>query len=116
MTGLSTVLVLTGTLAALLYHRVRLLFSTLIFAAALTAVTVLHGISVMLILCWLVFIAAAGFLNYLPWRRKYFSDRLLTVFKNEMPSMSSTEKKPLLRAPSPGKAIYSAAIQTGINY
>src|SRR3990167_8768486 len=91
MTGLSTVLILMATLAVLLYHRMRLILSTLIFAAVLVTVTILHGVTIGLILCWLVFIPVAGFLNFIPWRRKYFSNRVLTVFQNEMPGMSKTE-------------------------
>lgn len=93
MTALTATLLFILTFAALSYHRVRLLFSTITLFAVLVVLTRIAGMSVGLTLCWLVFLPVAAFLNYSPWRRQYASNHLYRFFKNEMPVMSRTERE-----------------------
>lgn len=93
MTALNTLLVfilLTGILA---YHRASLLIWTAALGVLLVALTVSSGISVGLVLCWLLYLAVFVPLNYLPWRRRYLTERILTLFRKEMPAMSVTERE-----------------------
>lgn len=93
MSGLSVFLVLLLSAGALAYHRAKLLIWTIAFAVLLIVVTRINGISAGLICCWLIYFALAIPLNYLPWRRRYISSRILKVFRNDMPVMSRTERE-----------------------
>ncbi len=93
MTGLSIFSILILTLVVLAYHRIKLIISTAVFAAVLIVLTRLNGVSVELVFSWLLFLAFAIPFNYLPWRRRYISNRILAMFKREMPPMSTTERE-----------------------
>ena len=92
MTGISAFLIVAVTLGILAYHRIRLIIATAILVVVLVVVTRLHDISAGLIITWLLFLAIAIPLNYLPWRRRFISKRVLAFFLKEMPPMSDTER------------------------
>ncbi len=93
MTALTATLIFIAAIAALLYHRVRLLISTIVLTVTLVLLTFLSGMSVGIVLCWLLFLPAVIILNYLPWRKRYASNLLYAVFQKEMPTMSRTERE-----------------------
>lgn len=93
MTGLGFMLIATIAAGLLAYHRAKLWIWTVALAAVLIATSVITGFSVGLLLGWLIFLAIFIPLNYLPWRKRYLSARILKIFRNEMPVMSRTERE-----------------------
>jgi len=78
------------------YFRCSLNTWTAVTTVALIAATVAtgtHWFSAMGL--WLVFLAVAIPLNYLPWRRTYFSAPLMKVLRRVVPSLSETEQTAL---------------------
>src|SRR3990167_7816133 len=93
MTGLSALLVFLFSTGLLAYHRASLLIWTVAIAVLLIVCTSIGGASAGLIFCWLLFLAITIPLNYLPWRRRFLTSRILTVFRQKMPTMSTTERE-----------------------
>src|SRR3990167_8029553 len=93
MTGIGSFFVVVFAIGLLAYHRASLLIWTASLAVLLVLGTRLQGISLGMIVCWLLFIAIFIPLNYFPWRRRLFSTRALKMFRREMPAMSRTERE-----------------------
>ena len=87
---------LTLVFASLLYFRASLIVSTAAMAAALLALNQLFDVHAFLqTLSWLAFAAVAVVLNLKDLRRRLISDKVLSIFRRIMPSMSQTEKEAL---------------------
>jgi len=96
MSLLISLLVLAALLWALFYFRTPLLASCITVAVALVLWNQLaHPSVVALSFAWIVFITIAVVLNVTPLRRSLISNRLLSVFRNIIPSMSQTEREAL---------------------
>lgn len=81
---------------SLLYFRVSLLLSSGAIAIALLAWGKITSPSIFITApIWLLFIGSAVALNITTLRRKWFSDRILHLFRQVMPSMSQTERDAL---------------------
>lgn len=93
VTGMFVCLIFLTTIAILLYRRIALMLSSAILAAVLVILSFTAGFSIGLLICWILFLAFALPLNYLPWRRKYISGHVLKIFQKEMPTMSRTERE-----------------------
>jgi len=90
---LATFLVAVGAVA---YQRLPLIVSTALLTAVLVAWTMLgEPAAVALLFVWAVFIAFAVILQIPSLRRMLISDRVLSVFRKIMPSMSQTESDAL---------------------
>lgn len=92
MTGYS-LLALLLVIIMLAYHRMRLIVWTVVLGVVLTVISYIDGLSIGLLLGWLLFFGVFIPLNYFPWRRKLITSRILAVFQKEMPVMSRTEKE-----------------------
>ncbi len=85
-----------ATLWLVLYLRLSLIISTVILAGILVAVGVWSDISGLTqSIHWLVFLLIAVPLNVSVVRRALISDRVFSLFKTIMPSMSNTEREAL---------------------
>lgn len=85
-----------GVIFTLAYQRASLhiwALSVAIYLLLLTKIS--HASTVGLVLAWIVFIAAAVFLYSSTLRQKYFTQRILKLYRKIMPSMSSTEREAL---------------------
>lgn len=93
MTLTSALLIALLAAGLLAYHRAALWMWTTALALLLVIATRVYGVSISLIVCWILFLGIFIPLNYLPWRRRYFSSRVLSMFIKDMPAMSRTEKE-----------------------
>lgn len=85
-----------ATLWWLLYLRLSLIVSTVSLAGVLAAAGLWGGAGgLMQAVYWLVFLLIAVPLNVPMLRRTLISDRVFSIFKKIMPSMSSTEREAL---------------------
>jgi acyl-CoA dehydrogenase len=84
-------LVLAGLLAA--YFRMPLKPATGLLAAALVIASVFGGAHWLAIgLTWVLFLAVAVPLNWLPWRRRYLTAPMLALYQRIRPQLSPTEQ------------------------
>jgi acyl-CoA dehydrogenase len=96
MSFLTVLLFALAALWALIYFRVGLATTTALAVLGLGALTYFHALGLPgLIASWLILLALAIPLNTPAIRRRYFSDRVLAVFKRMMPSISDTEREAL---------------------
>lgn len=93
MLSLTIFLVFMFVVCALAYNRAALIIWTISLALLLGVVTVLRGVSVGLVLGWLVFLAVFIPLSITRLRYKLLSKRLFDFYLKVMPSMSRTERE-----------------------
>lgn len=87
------VLALAATVIACAYLRTSLLTWTAATAAVLTVFTLVGQPGwISLTLVWLLFLALAVPLNWLPWRRRLLTTPVLKVFETMTPQISETER------------------------
>lgn len=88
------VIVLLAVVIGLAYVRVSVMVWTLAIAATLILETLFSGLSFLfLLVCWILFIAAAGFANLTNLRQKYFTVPLVKKLQKNMPAISPTERE-----------------------
>ncbi len=95
---MATILIWTIIVAVawtLAYFRLPLWLWTLAIAGALGLCTAHCGSTVFIIAAWVIFAVIALTLNLPPLRRMLVSNRLFSVFRRIMPSMSTTEREAL---------------------
>jgi len=96
MSLLISLLILAALLWALFYFRTPLLTSSAIVAAALILWSQFAHPSIFAqSVTWVIFLAIAVTLNVVPLRRTLISNRVLTLFRKIIPSMSQTEREAL---------------------
>lgn len=80
----------------LAFNRASLIVNTIAFAVLLVLVSVFsHAGAATIIILWAIWAVVAGVLNILPLRRRLFSARMLTIYRNRMPPISVTEREAL---------------------
>ncbi len=80
----------------LVYHRISLLYSTLIFGCYLLFFTNLAPLSLFNIdLIWAIFGVLVFILNVKPFRRRILTSAFFKKFKSSLPALSPTEKEAL---------------------
>lgn len=85
-----------GAFLTLAYQRASLHVWTLSFAILLVLLTKLSHASIFsLFIAWVAFIAIAVSLYATTLRKKYFTQRVLTLYRKIMPTMSTTEREAL---------------------
>jgi acyl-CoA dehydrogenase len=92
MVVLGWVIIFLLSFFTLAYHRASLLVFTLSFALLLGIATKFNGLTVALVLMWLIWLCFLPF-NVKKWRRKLVSERLFRFYQNVMPTMSRTERE-----------------------
>lgn len=80
-------------MGALSYNRASLIIWTMTLALLLVLVTALGGVSIGLVLGWLLFLAVFVPLNISKLRYRFLSKPLLDFYLKVMPSMSRTERE-----------------------
>lgn len=93
MTGTSFGILFVVIAIMLIYQRVSLLIATVVLLAAMATVTHYMGMSLGIVLSWLLLLMILLPLNYKPWRRTYASGRLLAIYRKILPPMSRTERE-----------------------
>lgn len=96
MDFLTWLVLMSIAIAAAGFLRFSLLVTTLVLAAMLGLLTVAGPVPLVFVYAlWAIFISVAVLLNVPALRRILISNRILTVFRKIMPSMSQTEKEAL---------------------
>ena len=80
-------------LVLLSYHRASLVIWTTSFIVLLIVATKYTGLTVGMIICWILFLSIAIPLNVKVWRYRFLSKPLLNFYRNVMPTMSRTERE-----------------------
>ncbi len=93
----------------LFFFNVSLFLSTLILLAGLFLLTLLHGLNLVLISTWIVFLTAGICLNIPILRRKLITAKIFQAVKNKLPAISETEQE-VLQA---GDVWWEKALLTG---
>jgi acyl-CoA dehydrogenase len=96
MSFITAIIVALAILWALLYFRVGLIMTAALAVLGLGALTYINALSMpALVTSWLILLALTIPLTAPAIRRRYVSDRLLTLFRRMMPAMSDTEREAL---------------------
>jgi acyl-CoA dehydrogenase len=77
----------------LAYHRASLFIWTAVYAVLLITATKLAGVTLGIVISWLVFLALALPLTVRKWRYRFISKPLLALYRDMMPAMSRTERE-----------------------
>src|SRR3990167_3036130 len=93
MLGLTWVIIFLLAFGVLFYQRASLVVFTLSFALLLIFLSESEGLSIPLVVSWLVFFTLFGLLNVKPWRRRIISRPILNLYQKVMPTMSHTERE-----------------------
>lgn len=91
--GLTWFIVFLFVFFLLSYHRISLIFSTIIFLFLAGIMAATQGVAVGVILTCLFILLIAIPLNAGPWRRRFLIQPLLTFYRKILPEMSRTEKE-----------------------
>ncbi len=92
MTAINWYYVFLLALVLLSYHRASLVIWTSCFLVLLIAGTKYTGVTLGMMISWLVFLALAIPLNVKAWRYRYISLPMLNFYRKVMPTMSRTER------------------------
>ena len=79
--------------AFLVYHRISLLVSSVIFIATLVLLAQWQGFGLGIVFCWALALFVIMPLNIKRWRRRYLIEPLLNMYRKSMPAMSNTERE-----------------------
>jgi acyl-CoA dehydrogenase len=82
-------------LLGLIYFNIPLLISSLIFIAFLLALTTVHGLTLALIIIWVISLSIMFFFNLTFVRRNYITAKIFKHVKDKLPHISSTEQEVL---------------------
>jgi acyl-CoA dehydrogenase len=75
------------------YHRASLFVWTGMFVVLLSLGTKFNGITIGMVVSWLIFLGMAIPLNVKAWRYRFLSKPILTLYRDMMPAMSRTERE-----------------------
>lgn len=75
------------------YQRASLIIWTICYAALLAFATRFLGVTVGVVVSWIVFLVIFTPLNLTFWRRRYITKPILNFYRQVMPNMSRTERE-----------------------
>ncbi len=93
MAGLSWILVFFIAFIVLAYQRASLVIWTASFILLLILLSKFHGLTLGVIISWIILLSIFVLLNVKPWRRRFISLPILNFCRNVMPTMSRTERQ-----------------------
>ncbi len=93
MLGFSWFLIFLFAFIVLAYQRASLVIWTISFALLMILATKFHGLTVGIIITWIILLAIFIPLNIKTWRRRYLSQPLLNFSRKSIPAMSRTERE-----------------------
>ena len=87
-------IILLVAVVGLAYFRTPVIIWTLTVGVVLVLLTFFGKLNLFfLFLCWILFLAAAGFANLKSYRQKYFTKPLVQTLQKTMPAISDTERE-----------------------